>query len=109
MRNKFEHDVDRQLKRSRVAYKYESERIAYVLARHYIPDFIVQTKSGKVYIECKGHLRREDKAKLRAVKRQRPDMDLRILFYRKSVANTKWAERNGFRYAIQTIPKEWLI
>lgn len=96
------------MKRAKTAFTYESERIAYVLARHYIPDFIISTPTGVVYIEAKGHLRREDKAKLIAVKKQHPAIDLRIVFYRKDKARETWAMKNGFRYAFETIPTEWL-
>lgn len=107
-RNKFEARIDRQLKRARATYAYESERIAYILSRHYIPDFILVTKTGKVYIECKGYLRPEDKSKMVAVKRLNPNLDIRIVFYAHNEKNIRWAERNGFRYAIDRIPKEWL-
>ena len=108
LRNKFETRIHNQLRRARINFKYESEKIPYVLARHYIPDFILETKSGKIYIECKGYLRDEHKAKLIAVKRQHPAVDLRIVFYSFNKKYVKWAERNGFVYAIEKIPKEWL-
>jgi Phage endonuclease I len=107
-RSKFEGRVSRALKRSKVSFSYEKEKIPYVLARHYIPDFIISTPLGKIYIECKGYLRRENKAQLIAVKRQHPNMDLRILFYSSNKTYIKWAEKNGFKYAIETIPQEWL-
>lgn len=43
-----------------------------------------------------------------AVKRQHPDLDIRIVFYSKKLKDIKWAERHGFPYAIDEIPKEWL-
>jgi hypothetical protein len=60
-----------------------------------------------VYIETKGHLRREDKRKLVAVKKQHPEKDIRIVFYRKDKAKEKWATKNGFVFAFETIPEEW--
>jgi predicted nuclease of restriction endonuclease-like RecB superfamily len=112
VRNKFEQRINQQLKRSKIIYGYETERIPYVLAGHYIPDFIIQTQLGKVYVECKGYLRPEDKRKLRAVKRQHPEMDLRLLFYGESTKRERdqirWATKNGFKFAIDTIPKDWL-
>lgn len=108
LRNKFETAVFKQLKKAKAVFTYESEKIPYVLARHYIPDFIISTVTGKVYVEAKGHLRREDKAKLKAVKKQHPELDIRLLFYRKDKARETWALKNGFRYAIETIPDEWL-
>ena len=108
VRNRFEHKTYNQLRRAKVLFKYEAERIAYILARHYIPDFIVETPTGKLYIECKGYLRPEHKAKLVAVKRQHPEIDLRILFYADTKKNTRWAEKNGIKFAISKIPREWL-
>lgn len=89
-------------------YTYESEKIPYVLARHYIPDYIVLTPSGKIYIECKGYFRPEHKAKMIAVKKQHPELDIRILFYAPNKKYEKWAVKNGFKYAFSDIPKEWL-
>jgi hypothetical protein len=43
-----------------------------------------------------------------AVKKLNPNIDLRILFYSLNKKNIKWAEKNGIRYAISKIPKEWL-
>src|SRR5271166_2662754 len=100
LRNKFEQKIDKQLKRSKIKYKYETEHIPYVLARYYIPDFIIWTPLGKVYVEAKGYLRPEHKAKLIAVKKQHPEMDLRILFYSLNKKYIKWAEKNGFKFAL---------
>lgn len=108
LRNQFEKRIYQQLKRAKTRFKYESEKIPYVLAGHYIPDFIIETCSGKVYVEAKGYLRPEHKRKMVAVKRQHPNLDIRMLFYSRSKQNIKWAERNSFRWAIEKIPKEWL-
>ena len=108
LRNRFEKKIDLQLRRAKVQFTYEGEKIAYILARHYIPDFIIITPLGRVYVEAKGYLRPEHKAKLIAVKKQHPNLDLRILFYADTKKNTKWASKNGFKFAVGTIPKEWL-
>ena len=108
VRNKFETRIYQQLKNAKVPFKYESERIPYVIASHYIPDFILSTRLGKVYVEAKGYLRPEHKRKMVAVKRQHPELDIRILFYSRNKNFIKWAEKNGFRYAIEKIPTEWL-
>jgi len=108
LKNNFEKKIYNVLRRAKSNFQYESERIPYLLARHYIPDFIVITPLGKIYIECKGYLRPEDKCKMVAVKKLHPEMDLRILFYSRNKKYIKWAEKNGLKYAIGTIPKEWL-
>lgn len=108
-KNKFELRIEKQLKKSKLVFKYESERIPYVLpVRHYIPDFIVDTPLGKIYIECKGYFRPEHKSKMRAVKKLHPELDLRIILYRSSKQNERWCTKNGFPFAIESIPKEWL-
>lgn len=107
-RNKFEHKVYRQIRRSRLTFKYESERIPYVLAKHYIPDFVITTPTGKLYVECKGYLRPEHKAKMAAVRKQHPELDIRIVFYSINKRYIKWADKIGIKWAIGTIPEEWL-
>ena len=108
-RNKSEEGIANQLRRAKILFEYETEKIPYVLARHYLIDFKLYTPLGKIYIEYKGYLRPEDKCKLLAVKRQHPNMDLRIVFYEYKERQIKWATKNGFRYAIGNIPEEWLL
>jgi predicted nuclease of restriction endonuclease-like RecB superfamily len=109
LKNKFEKKLYKQLRKSNVVFKYESDKIPYVLSRHYIPDFTIYTRSGLVYIEAKGYLRPEHKAKMVAVKKMHPEKDIRIVFYSRNKKYIKWAEKNQFRYAIGCIPDEWLI
>ena len=108
MKNKFEEKIALQLQKAKASFKYEGTKVPYILARHYIPDFVIVTCTGKLYIECKGYLRPEHKAKMVAVKRQHPELDVRIVFYAAVKNNIRWAERNGIKYAIGTIPQEWL-
>lgn len=108
LRNRFEDKLFRQLKRAKVLFKYESEKIPYILARHYVPDFVIQTSAGKIYIEAKGYLRPEHKAKMVAIRKLHPAMDIRIIFYSMNKKYIKWAEKYNFPWAIDTIPKEWL-
>ena len=107
-RNKFEKRIESVLKKAKVKFTYESEKLPYVIAGHYIPDFIITTKSGKIYLETKGHFRPEAKRKMAAVKRQHPEIDLRILFYSYKKKDIAWAVKNGIKYAVENIPEEWL-
>lgn len=108
MKNKFETKIYQQLKQSKLAFKYEGKKIPYVLARHYIPDFVIDTPTGCLLLELKGYLRPEHKAKMAAVKKQHPELDIRFIFYAKNAKYIKWCEKHSFRYAISTIPNEWL-
>jgi predicted nuclease of restriction endonuclease-like RecB superfamily len=109
VRNKFEARIAKQLKRSKLPFKYEGEKISYLISGHYLPDFIVTTPTGKIYIETKGHFRPEAKRKMAAVKRIHPELDIRIIFYKYSQANEKWALKHGFKFAYESLPKEWLM
>lgn len=108
LKNKFEKRIYSQLKKAKVQFKYETERIPYVLAGHYVPDFVLSTATGKIYIETKGYFRPEAKRKMVAIKKQHPELDIRILFYSLNKQYVKWCEKHGFKYAIEKIPKEWL-
>jgi hypothetical protein len=107
-RNKFEAKIEKQLKRARVVFSYEAKKIPYLLSGHYIPDFCIQTPTGVLYVETKGYFRPEAKRKMVAVKKLNPHLDIRIVFYALKKKDIAWAIRNGFKYSVGTIPKEWL-
>lgn len=108
-RNKFEARIDQQLRSSCVTYGYESEKIPYVIAGNYNPDFVIKTKAGKkIYLETKGYFRPEHKRKMKAVKKMHPELDIRIIFYSHSRPNIRWAEKHGFKYAFHSIPDDWI-
>ena len=108
LKNKFEKKLHSQLKKAKVNFKYESEKIPYVFAGHYIPDFVLQVNGQKRYIEAKGYFRPEHKRKMAAVKKLHPAMDIRIVFYSFDKRNVRWAEKNGFPYSIGQIPENGL-
>lgn len=102
--------------------EYEAEKLSYSTEHHYLPDFKITTKSGKViYLETKGNGRAFDgtvRQKMIAVKAQHPDKDIRILFFSDGEFGSKrkngtrqrqsdWATRNGFVFAIKDIPEDW--
>lgn len=108
IKNRFEQRIYNLLKRNKVNFKYESEKIPYVFSGHYIPDFVIAGPKGKIYIETKGYLRPEHKRKMVAVKKLHPTLDIRILFYAFKPKDIKWAEKHGLPWAIETIPPEWM-
>ena len=108
MRNEFEKRLHNQIKRRKIKVKYEGMKIPYILEKFYIPDFPFYINESLRIIEGKGQFRREDKAKLAAVKKQHPEIDLRIVFYSFNKQNIRWAEKNAIPWAISKIPKEWL-
>lgn len=107
-RNKFEKKIETQLKKAKVKFSYETEKISYLIAGHYIPDFIILTNAGKIYIETKGHFRPEAKRKMAAVRRIHPELDIRIVFYSYKKKDVNWAIKLGIPYSIGIIPEDWL-
>lgn len=109
MRNSWEEKVfsDLDVNKSKTTrLEYETEKIPYVM--EYLPDFILCFGGGhKRYIEAKGWLRTEDKAKMRKVKRQNPNIDLRIIFQSNNKKYIRWAEVNKIPWAVGVVPKEW--
>jgi hypothetical protein len=118
MKGTFEDKVICDLDERGVPYMYEPDKIAYYVERHYIPDL----KIGTMFVELKGYFRQDAQRKMKAVKAQHPELDIRFVFQKadatiqgakKRKDGTKmtcseWAERNGFVWAETTIPKEWL-
>lgn len=108
-RNKFETKLYQFLKKKKIKFDYESERLEYTIHGKYIPDFIIHCRDGsKIYVEAKGHFRPEALRKMAAVKVAHPDLDIRFVFYSHSKKNARWCEKHGFPYAIGDIPVEWL-
>lgn len=102
-----------------IVYEYETEHIKFTQpsrARYYIPDIILTTKDNqKIYVELKGKLDRDAQSKMRWVKEQNPELDIRLVFMRNNKMTktakktyTDWAEQHGFPYAVGSIPNEWL-
>ena len=84
-RSKFEASVAVDLSDRGIEAAYESMRIDYDMPRIYVPDFILP---NGVIVECKGYFPPEDRAKMMEVKRNNPDLDIRILFQRDSKLGT---------------------
>lgn len=122
-KSKLEQDFAKKLKRmtskSKLKVAYESDVIPYtvVLHRNYHPDFTITFPDGhKRFIEVKGYLRPEDRQKMKFVRDQHPDMDIRIVFAKDNKLNSKsntmystWAKKNRYPYAIGTIPDGWRL
>ncbi len=107
----FERTIAVQLTQAKVKFEYEPVKFKYTTDHEYTPDFLLP---NGIYIEVKGLLRREDRAKMIAVKKQHPLLDVRFVFmnaYGKieggKLRNFEWAERAGFKWAGGRIPEEW--
>ena len=112
-RSGFEQTLANQLKRSGVAFEYETVKLEYQKIATYTPDFILP---NGIIIEAKGVWTVEDRAKHLLVREQHPHLDIRMVFMRASNKINKkskttyamWCEKKGIKYADKVIPKSWL-
>jgi len=113
-RSKLEEQVASLLTSLGVSFEYESTKVSYILQCSYTPDFLLP---NGVYLETKGELTEQDRRKMKAVKKQNPELDIRFVFqapYNKLYKGAKstyaqWAEKHGFQWAhYSSIPIEWL-
>ena len=107
------------LEKREVSFEYEPHVIQYSVERKYIPDILV----NGIYVEAKGYFRQDAQRKMKAVKAQHSDLDIRFLFQRANypikgakkrkdgskMTCSEWADRNGFLWAEgEQIPEEWI-
>lgn len=98
-----------------VDYEYESTKVPYQIQHNYTPDFLLP---NGVYLECKGYWEPEDRRKIKAVKEQNPEIDLRMVFqspYNKISKKSKttyaqWCDKHNILWtSFANIPVEWLV
>ena len=100
------------LERQNIPFLYECSKYPYVLHHKYTPDFIL--KNG-VIIETKGFWKPSDRSKIKAVKQQHPELDLRMVFMRNNrLSKTSkttygmWCEKHNIPWAVfPHIPEDW--
>ena len=114
-RSKLEEKVASLLKELGVSYEYESTQVPYVIQHNYTPDFLLP---NHVYLETKGYWDAADRRKVLAVKRNNPDIDLRMVFQspyntiskKSKTTYAKWCDKHDIPWtAYHEIPLEWLI
>jgi hypothetical protein len=112
-RSGLEAEVAKQLETQNVVFEYETKRIPYLSQSNYIPDFILP---NGIIIEAKGRLTQEDRSKMRKVKEQHPELDIRFIFSRSAARISKtskttyaeWCSKYGFPFADKVVPLEWI-
>jgi Phage endonuclease I. len=128
LRSGLEREVFEQLEKSGIGFEYEPEKLEYrrivvrgicncgstkvYQRRYYTPDFVLE---NGIRLEVKGRLTSADRAKLEAIRKQHPDIDLRMLFgannkitRNKEKRYSDWASDNKIKFCIKQIPESWL-
>ena len=114
-RSKLEERVADLLEGLGITYEYESTRVPYTIQHHYYPDFLLPNYT---YLEVKGYWDAADRRKILAVKKDNPDIDLRMIFQapyntitkKSKTTYAKYCEKLGIPWSsFHNIPLEWLI
>lgn len=92
---------------------YEPNRFKYTVVHQYTPDWLLP---NGIYVESKGRFMASDRAKMLHMKKQHPEVDIRLLFQRagrplytgSKTTYGAWASKHGFEWAEgEIIPPEW--
>jgi len=114
-RSQLEEKVSDLLCELGINYEYESTKVPYQIQHNYTPDFLLP---NGVYLEVKGYFDNDSRRKMKAVKKQNPDIDIRMVFQspfnkinkRSKTTYAKWCEKNKIPWTSwHNIPMEWLI
>jgi|TARA_R100001163_G_C5027414_1_gene168599 hypothetical protein len=114
-RSGFEHKVADQLTENKIKFEYETTVIDYIKPQTnhtYTIDF---TLPNGILVETKGRWVAEDRKKHLLIKKQHPELDIRIVFMsgrtkiRKGSKTTygDWCDKNGIVWAEKQIPEDW--
>lgn len=117
MRSGFERSVAKLFKSFGIKFLYEPDTFPYVIQRKYTPDFKIGKGKKAIYVETKGLFTSADRTKMKLVKEQNPELDIRMWFMRdnyltkrKKQTYSGWAEKNGFLCHVgDTFPKHWFV
>ena len=114
-RSKLEERIADLLEGLGVSYEYESTKIPYTIQHHYSPDFVLPNYT---YLEAKGYWSPEDRRKILAVKKDNPDINLKMIFQspyntiskKSKTTYAQWCERHDIPWThFHDIPLDWLI
>lgn len=115
-RSGLEEKVAEYLTSKGVRFSFETLKIPYVKpeTKHtYTPDFILD---NGIIIETKGRWLLDDRKKHLLIRKQHPNLDIRILFQNANAKISKgsktsyadFCEKHGIPYAHREIPEAWL-
>lgn len=111
-RSNYEKTVYQTAKEGGFSVEYEPFSLSYLVKGNYYPDFILP---NGIIVEAKGYFDSRARAKMVAVKKHNPNLDIRMLFMNSKTKVRKgskltyadWCNKYGFPFADGMIPVEW--
>jgi hypothetical protein len=115
-RSGFEHKVSEQLSEQKIKFEYENTVIDYIKPETHHKYTIDFTLPNGILIETKGRWVIEDRKKHLLIKKQHPELDIRIVFQnaktkiRKGSKTTygDYCDKHGIIWAEKNVPESWL-
>lgn len=111
-RSKYEETIWKTVEGEGLEMVYEPYSLSYLVKGNYYPDFVLP---NGIIVEAKGYFDSRARAKMIAVKKHNPDLDIRFVFMNSRTKVRKgsklsyadWADKYGFPFADGMIPLEW--
>ena len=111
-RSKYEETIYNNVKEKGLTVQYEPFSLAYLVKGDYCPDFVL---TNGIIVEAKGYFDSRARAKMIAVKKNNPTLDIRMLFMNSKTKVRKgsemtyadWCVKYGFPFADGMIPDQW--
>ena len=115
-RSGFEHKVSEQLTEQKIKFGYEDTVIEYTIPERkskYTVDF---TLPNGILVETKGRWVAADRKKHLLIKKQQPELDIRLVFQSAKSKISKGSEttyadycdKHGIQWAEKQIPESWI-
>lgn len=111
-RSKYEQEVFNTVERNGLTVDYEPFSLPYLMKGNYYPDFVLP---NGIIVEAKGYFDSRARAKMIAVKKHNPNLDIRFVFMNSRTKLRKgsklsyadWCDKYGFPFADGMIPLKW--
>lgn len=111
-RSKYEETIYTTVEKNGLTVDYEPFSLPYLVKGNYYPDFVLP---NGIIVEAKGYFDSRSRAKMVAVKKHNPELDIRFVFMNSKTKTRKgskqtyadWCERYGYPFADGMIPLQW--
>ncbi len=115
-RSGFEHKVSEQLTEQKIKFGYEDTVVEYIIPERkskYTVDF---TLPNGILVETKGRWVAADRKKHLLIKKQHPELDIRMVFQNPKAKISKGSkttyasywDKHGIQWAEKQIPESWI-
>lgn len=111
-RSKYEKTIYDNVVNNGLTVEFEPFKLPYLMKGNYLPDFVLP---NGIIVEAKGYFDSRARAKMVAVKKNNPTLDIRFVFMNSRTKLRKgsnatyadWCEKYGFPFADGMIPLKW--